>query len=83
MCIIMSLCSCSKLHPAIFCVVEGAIHNDFPRGVFLVDSSVTREGINQQNHKEDHLNIDLYWDFISLHGDPDLMPVTLSLLSVF
>ena len=57
----MSLQICPKLYPAIFCVVEGTIHNDLPMGVWLVDFSVSREGIRPQDHKEDNLNHDFYW----------------------
>ena len=41
-CIIMSLCICLKLYPEIFHLFEVAIHNYFPRGVYLVDSDVRR-----------------------------------------
>ena len=46
------------------CVVEGEIHNDLPKGSCLRDSAVRREGIQPQDHKQDHLNHDSYWGFI-------------------
>ena len=60
----MSLCICLKLYPSIFYVFEVAIHNYFPRGVYLVDSDVRMEGIHPKYHKYDNLNHDLYWVFI-------------------
>ena len=47
-----------------FFVVKGVIHHDFTKGLCLGDSAVRREGIPPQDHKEIHLNNDLYWDFI-------------------